>query len=120
MSITLTTPQSVVINGTTIENDTAGFVTSYSIDFIANLAYIYLNQGTVSGNVATVGHYGGSANFTVNLITGAWTASNGGAGTFSGPGLASFLSEIKADRNLMETFAAGSSGLMPGTQVAWV
>ncbi|HEV2399495.1 MAG TPA: hypothetical protein VGS27_21305 [Candidatus Sulfotelmatobacter sp.] len=119
MSITLTTGVLLQLNGATIENDVSGFVSAFHVDFLTNSVLITLLQGNVVGNVASQGQYGATVNVTVNLSTGAWTSSNGKAGTVTGASFTTFVSQMKADRNLMETFAAGASGIMPGTQVAW-
>ncbi len=63
--------------------------------------------------------YGPRVSVTVNMTTGQWASTNGLSGTLAGAGLTNIISQFKADRNLMETFAAGASGILPGAQVSW-
>jgi hypothetical protein len=118
--ITLTTPKNIAINGVTVENDTQGVVTSFSIDFLNNTCTIVLKTGFGAPSFFQIGTYFDETDVVVNLITGAWTSSNGKSGTISGMALTTFLAQIKGDRNLMETFASGNSGIMPGTQQNWI
>lgn len=118
--ITLTTGKLVAINGVTQENDTQGAVVSYTVDFLANTATFVLQIGSGAPAAFNVGVYSVPITVTVNLVTGAWLSSNGLSGTIGGGALANFNTSIKADRNLAEGFSAGGSGILPGTQTAWV
>jgi hypothetical protein len=123
MSITLTTPKTVSINGVQQENDTQGAATLLSYDFLANVATLRFSIGSGAPSAFNVGVYDTPILLTVNMTTGAWTAVNTqsgtgvGSGTFSGAGFTSFQSQFKSIRNAAETFA--STQFMPGTQVAW-
>ncbi len=117
--ITLTTGQLVQINGVTKENDTQGVVTGFSVDFLGNTATFHLSIGSGAPSAFNIGVYNAPVDVTVNLSTGVWTSTNGFSGTVAGAALTSFNNQVKADRNLMETFASGNSNIMPGTQVAW-
>jgi hypothetical protein len=119
MSITLTTPKKVALNDVVIENNTQGACMGYSIDFFSNTFVATLRTGVVQGGNLNAGVYGDLVTLTVNLTTGAWTSSNGLTGTVPGGALANFVNQFKTDRNATESYAAGSSGIMPGVQVPW-
>jgi len=117
--ITLTTGRLVQINGVTQENDTQGVVTGFTVDFLGNTATFFLSIGSGAPSAFNVAVYNTPVSVTVNLSTGAWSSSNGLSGNVSGAALTNFVTQVKGDRNLMETFAAGASGIMPGTQTPW-
>lgn len=119
MPITLTTGRLVAINGVTQENDTQGVVTGFGVDFLGNTATFTLAIGAGAPASFNVGVYNTPVSVTVNLSTGAWTSTNNLSGNVAGAALTSFNNQIKSDRNLMESFSAGGSGIMPGTAVAW-
>lgn len=126
MSITLTTGTNVSINSVQVENDTIGGCTGFFVDFLGNQVTFNLVTGVILNSNINAGVYGPRVNVTVNLNTGAWAAVNAlnqsqviASGNVSGPALTNFINQVKSDRNLMETFAAGGSGIMPGTQVPW-
>lgn len=119
MSITLTTGKNIVINSVPFENDASGAVTDFTVDFIGNTLSFTLMTGTTSGSTFTAGSLGDIVKVTINLTTGGWKTSTGLSGIIGGGAIASFVAEIKADRNAAETFAAGGSNIMPGTQVPW-
>jgi len=119
MSITLTNGTLVQINGSTIENDTVGACVSMTVDYFSQTATFVFRTGVLQNGNLNAGVYGPTVTLTVNLATGAWSASTGQSGTISGGALASFNSQVKSDRNLVETFAAGGGAFMPGVQVAW-
>jgi hypothetical protein len=121
MSITLTTGSLVVVNGTQIENNTTGGESHFSMDFLANTVSFELVQGTIQSGNINAGNYPPKITVTVNLTTGDWFATSGMSGHIppSNPQLVAIANQFKADRNAMETFAAGASGIMPGTQVPW-
>jgi hypothetical protein len=119
MSITLTTGTQVSINSVSVENDTQGAVLNFTTDFLANTCTFNLAQGVVQGSNFNVGVYGSRLSVNVNLTTGAWTSSNGLSGTLAGAGFNNIVAQFKSDRNLMESFSAGASNILPGTQVAW-
>ena len=121
MSITLTTPTGVTITGPNpvSETDSVGACMSMSVDYFSQTVTFVFRTGTiVSGNL-NAGLYGPSPTLTVNLTSGAWSSSTGQSGTIGAGALASFNSQIKSDRNLVETFAAGAGALLPGVQVPW-
>ena len=119
MSITLTTGKLVAINGVTQENDNIGAVTNFVVNFLDNTVTFFLATGSlVSGNI-NVGTYADNVYVVLNMGTGAWTSTNGKFGVLSGGVLTSVVSQVRLDRNLMETFSAGANAIMPGTQVPW-
>lgn len=131
MSITLTTPYTVAINGSTVETDTIGACTSSSVDYIARtLTYVFkigtltgspsnLNAGSyaqTNGQTITVTVYIGTTNAT--QTTGQWYLNGVLQGTIiPGGTINPIISTILADRNTAEGFI--SQGLMPGTTSAW-
>jgi hypothetical protein len=123
MSITLTTPFTVVIGGKQVENDTVGGCTGWSVDAIGGTVTVQLAVGTILDGNLNVGPQAQAnqqgVSITVNLTTGAWTSSNGLSGTLTTAQLAAVVAQFLADRNLIEQLAAGNSEVMPGTQVPW-
>lgn len=126
MSITLTSPVGVTITGPNpvSENDTVGACMSMNVDYFAQTVTFIFRTGTIVNNNLNAGAYGPTVTLTVSLTTGAWTAFNSlsgvtTSGTIGGAALTSFNNQLKSDRNLVETFAAGGGALLPGTQVAW-
>lgn len=123
MSITLSSPQTVSINGVQVESDTQGAATQLSYDFLANIATLRFDIGSGAPAAFNIAVYNVPAILTVNMTTGVWSAVNPisgallGSGTFSGAGFAAFQNQFKAIRNAAEGFAA--SQFMPGTEVAW-
>ncbi len=117
--ITLTTGKLVVINGVTQENNTQGACTGFTVDFLANTATFSFQIGSGAPASFNIGVYSTLVTITVNLTTGAWTSSNGLSGIVPSGPLTNFNNQMRSDRNLSEVFAAGSSGVMPGTQVPW-
>lgn len=115
--INLTTPFS--ISGSITESDTIGACTYMVVDYRAQTVTFEFRQGVLASGNITAGNYSPVITMTVSLVTGAWTTSSGQSGTIGAGALASFNSQIKSDRNLVETFAAGGSGILPGSQVAW-
>jgi hypothetical protein len=125
MSITLTTPYAVTINGVQVENDTVGACTGYSVDFIANTMTYFFQIGTLAGSPPNLvaGPIASLQNkfiqVTVNLLTAAWTDNIGGSGVVPGSILNPIIAAFIADRNSAEAFMAVSGGLMPGTVTPW-
>jgi hypothetical protein len=124
MSITLTTGTLVQINGSTVENDTIGACISMHVDYFAQTVTFVFRTGVIASGNLNAGNYGPTITLTVVLATGAWTSFNSStgaslSGTIGAGALANFVAQLKSDRNLVETFAAGASGILPGTQVSW-
>lgn len=129
MSITLTTPTVASVTGVNpiSETDSQGGITNTDIDHNAQVASFTLKQGAASGQALIPGTYLGLSVITiqVNMTTGAWTSfddknpMNNKAGTFTGAAFTNFVNSMKTLRNMVETFAAGNSGILPGTQVNW-
>jgi hypothetical protein len=119
MSITLTSGKLVAINGVTQENDSVGAVTLMEVDYVTGNVRFCLKTGSINGLTLAPGVYGEDVTLIINAITGNWRDSNGHSGNIAGATLTNFVSQMKAIRNTVETFAAGASGVMPGTQVAW-
>lgn len=129
MSITLTTPIVLTIQGVT-ETDSIGALTSIYQDFqgmTQTATYklgtslsgtpIALNQGPfalANGYILTV---------IFNINTGVWTytyAGVSGGGTLApGATLTGLQNQFIAVRNQAEAFVSVSGGLLPGTQVNW-
>lgn len=121
MSINLTTPKVISVTGSQnfSETDAQGALMSYSIDFFGQTFTGVFRTGTVTGGNLNAGAFGDTVTLVVNLVTGAWTSSNGFSGTIGSTPLNNFNAQFKTDRNAAEGFAAGASGIMPGTQVPW-
>jgi hypothetical protein len=122
MSITLTTPKQVSINGVVQENDTQGAATVLHYDFMSNIATLRFDIGSGAPAAFNIGVYNVPITLTVNMTTGVWSAVDAtgltvGSGTFSGAGFVSFQNQFKSIRNSAESFAA--TQFMPGTQVPW-
>jgi hypothetical protein len=134
MSITLTTPYTVAINGTQVEDDTVGACSSYSMDFLAKILTVVFKIGTLTGSPSTlnVGPY--SQQPPIQTVTVAvYLGPTGGGQTqyqwwlngvlqasiIPSATMAPFVTQLLGDRNASETFVAVSGGLMPGTQVPW-
>jgi hypothetical protein len=115
--ITLTTP--FTISGSLSENDTQGAATVLDMDWMSNVGTIRFAVGSGAPANFNIGAVGSSQTITlsVNMTTGAWTATSGQSGTFSGAGFTNFQNQFKAIRNAAETFA--STQFMLGSQVAW-
>ena len=125
MSITLTSPYTVSVNGSQVENDTVGACTGMSLDYLANVLTYSFAIGGLTGSPANlnIGPYAqtNSQNVivTVQLLTGGWSDNHGHSGTIPGAILNPIITQLLANRNTAEGFVAVSGGLMPGTQVAW-
>jgi len=125
MSIALTTPFTVSINGVQVENDTVGACTGYTVDFIANTMTYFFQIGSLSGSPPNLvaGSIAALQNkfiqVTVNLLTAAWTDNLGGSGTVPSATLNPIIAAFIANRNSAEAFVAVSGGLMPGTVTNW-
>lgn len=127
MSITLTTPFVVNIQGSQVENDTVGAMTSTSIDFIGRTQTTTFQIGTLVNNPTSNLNAGPQAqlqnqNYTiiVHMDTGAWSDNHGHSGTIA-PGtiLTNIQTSAVSSRNTGESFMAVPGGLMPGTIVPW-
>lgn len=132
MSITLTNPYTVSVNGTQVEDDTAGACTGLSIDFLARTYSVTFKMGTLTGNPPNL-NVGPYANATQTITTTVYVGPTTGGQTFGqwwlngvlqgsiipAATLNSFVSQILGDRNTAEGFVSVSGGLMPGTQVPW-
>jgi hypothetical protein len=125
MSIALTTPFTVTINGSQVENDTVGACTGMSYDYIGNILTYTFEIGTLMGSPANLnaGPYGLANNqqvvVTVNCLTGAWSDNHGHSGVIPGSILNPIIAQLLANRNTAESFVAASGGLMPGVTTAW-
>lgn len=117
MSITLTSAATINLNGVTAESDANSAATSMTVTFPTALT-VTLSYGTTSGQNFTPGSKIASVDVTINLVTGAWAATNGVTGTLSGGALTTFKSTVTGWRNSIETFAINNNVIV-GTQVAW-
>ena len=128
MSITLTSPVVLTINGIT-ETDTIGVCTSIVQNFQAMTMTVTYNIGTAltgtplglnQGTFSITNGY--TLTVLFNLNTGVWSytyAGNSGGGTLTGTTLTTQQTQFIAARNQMESFVAVAGGLMPGTIVSW-
>src|ERR1700757_1625955 len=107
--ITLTTPKTVAINGVTQESNTQGVCIGFAVDFLANTITFQFHIGSGAPAAFNIGVYSTLVTLTVNLTTGAWVSSNGFSGMAGGAALNNFINQLKADRNIAESFAAGAS-----------
>ena len=126
MSITLTTGTNVVINGIAFENDTQAGCIDMNVNYNANTVTFTFRSGVVSGTAIVPGAIPPTIILAVNMSTGVWNSFDGSnnpannkTGTFTGAAFTTFVANMKTVRNNIETFAAGASGILPGTQVAW-
>jgi len=129
MTINLTTATVATITGPNplSENDAQAGCTLLDIDFNGQIAIFTFKQGTAASQALNAGAYLGLSTVTiqVNLQTGAWASfddkapQNNKAGTFTGAAFTNFVNTVKTLRNSIETFAAGASGILPGSQVSW-
>lgn len=122
--ITLTTPTSVTCSGLVAagvlsETDNIAGVSWYHVDFLGGTLSFELALGTLANGNVNVGVYPPRITVSISLATGVWTSSTGGSGTIPGSSLTNIVAQFAANRNNMETFAAGGSGICPGTQSAW-
>lgn len=133
MSITLTSPYSVTISGTSVENDTVGACVSSSVDYLARTLSYAFKIGTLTGSPPNlnVGPYAQLQGQTIDVTvyvgpntatqtTGQWYL-NGALQSkiISGTILNPIIAQLITHRNTAEGFVAVSGGLMPGTIVAW-
>jgi hypothetical protein len=121
MSITLTNGKLIQVNGVTVENDSVGATTVLSVDFFASTVSYTLRTGSLIPGPPqnlNAGAFGDTVTVTINLISGAWTSSNGLNGTIAAGQLTQIQNQFKGDRNLSEQHAVNQS-IMPGTQVPW-
>jgi hypothetical protein len=125
MSITLTTPYAISVNGTQVEDDTVGACTGMSLDYIGNVLVYTFTVGTLAGNPPNIvaGPYAiandQQITITVQLLTGAWSDNHGHSGTIPSTILNPIITQLITNRNSAESFMSVSGGLMPGTQVPW-
>lgn len=125
MSITLTTPFVVSIQGVQVENDTVGACTSVVTDFLAKTQVTTFQVGTLAGSPPNLnaGPQGQLQNqtyiVTVHLDTGAWSDNHGHSGVITSGILTPIVNQEISNRNSAESFMAVPSGLMPGTIVLW-
>jgi hypothetical protein len=129
MSITLTTPVVLTIQGVT-ETDTIAALTSIFQDFQAMTQTVVYKLGTsLSGTPLALnqGPFALANGYTLtvvfNINTGVWTytyAGQSGGGTLvAGATLTGLQNQFIAARNQAEAFVSVSGGLLPGTQVNW-
>jgi hypothetical protein len=125
MSITLTTPYTISVNGSQVEDDTIGACTGMTVDYIGNVMVYTFSVGTLIGNPSNLvaGPYAIANNqqitITVQLLTGAWSDNHGHSGIIPGSILNPIVAQLLANRNSAEGFMAVSGGLMPGVVTAW-
>jgi hypothetical protein len=134
MSITLTTPFTFEENGVQVEDDTVGACVSFSMDYIGRIMTVVYKVGTLTGSPAdlnigpiaqeqgqtvTVEVYVGP-NVSGGIQFGTWWLNGNLQNTLVPSGdLTTSITNLLAQRNSAESFAAVAGGLMPGTQVPW-
>jgi hypothetical protein len=133
MSITLTTPFTVSLNGVQVENDTNGACIGYSMDYIGRQLTYYFNLGTLAGSPTNLVS-GPQAqiqnkNIQVTVYVGSTTATqtfgqwylNGVLQGSLVPAatLNPIVTQLLANRNSAESFVAVAGGLLPGSVTAW-
>lgn len=123
MSITLTTPKKVDINGVTQENSTDGAAVMMHVDYLANTATFIMHIGTIVGTPPNlnIGVYSSSLTVVIDLKAGTYKVlETGQAGAVPTAELDKFNTQIKAERNEAEVLATlGVQPIMPGTHVPW-
>jgi len=117
MSITLTNAAVLSINGAVTESDANASLYYFELSF-PNSVRLFYGFGTTVGSVFTPGTQLPKVIVTLNLVTGAWTSTNGLSGTVSGAGFTAVQNDFLALVNIAETFAVNNS-LVVGTQVPW-
>lgn len=117
MSITLTNAATINLNGATAESDANAAATAMNVTFPTAITITFA-YGTTSGQNFTPGTKIATVDVTINLVTGAWSATNGVSGTLSPGALTSFKSTVTGWRNSTETFAVNNNILI-GSTVAW-
>jgi hypothetical protein len=126
MSIKLTTPFNVTVQGVT-ESDTDGALVSVVTDYIGRVQTTTFQVGTLVNNPTpnlNAGPQGILQNqtiiVTVHMDTGAWSDNHGHSGTIP-PGsiLTNIQTSAVGQRNTGESFMAVPGGLMPGVITAW-
>jgi len=116
MSITLTNPATVAVNGVTAESDANTAVTYLELLYPFSLR-IFVSYGTTTGQVFAPGTVLPKVIITISLHDGTWSSSNGLSGTLSPAQLSNMQAEALNIRNGLESLIA--SGITPGTFVAW-
>ena len=124
MPITLTSANTEVIqrNSVTIQTHDCAAVITDTADLVANVLTFVLSYGTPSSNSFLPASHPGPqtspVTVTLNLVTGAWQASNNTAGTLGGAALTTINTNVRNLRNALETITNGQS-IITGTVVAW-
>jgi hypothetical protein len=134
LSISLTTPYTIAVNGSTVENDTVGACVGMSMDYLARTLTYTFKVGTLTGSPSNlnVGPYAQTNGQTITvtvyvgpnisggLQTGNWYLN----GVLQPAVIASgtinpIITQLLANRNTAEGFVAVAGGLMPGVATAW-
>lgn len=105
------------VGGSTVDTANAAASWYMETDFVNNAMFVF-KYGTPANNGFAPSGKTADVRVNVNLVTGAWSSSNGLSGVASGAGFISFLADLKALRNRGETFSAAN--IFPGSsQTAW-
>lgn len=133
MSISLTTPYTVAIGGTQVENDTIGACVFSSMDYIGRMMTYVFKVGTLTGtppnlNAGPYAQLQGQT-VTVAVYIGPTTATqtfgqwylNGVLQSTIVPTatLTPIVAQLITDRNNAEGFVSVAGGLMPGVVTNW-
>jgi hypothetical protein len=117
MSITLTNAAILSINGAVAESDANAEFYYLELSFPSSVRLFY-GFGTPVGSTFTPGTQLPKVIVTLNLVTGAWTSTNGLSGTVSGAGFTAVQNDFLALVNIAETFAVNNN-IVVGTTVPW-
>jgi hypothetical protein len=111
---------SFLTGGVAVETDDHAALTGMSIDWTEGRANFMFHYGTWAGGAFTPGLRPGPVTVTVDLARGGWTVTTGQMGQLSPSALAAVVANLSADRNTLESWAAGAGGnLLPGVTSAW-
>jgi hypothetical protein len=120
MPVSLTAGQieATTVGGVGVDTANAAVAANFSTDFGGSVQLV-IAKGTPASNA-----FGGSPRTsaivaTLNLSSGAWSATNGTSGTLSGAALTNFKNNTLTPlRNQLETFVLNNV-LPGGSQVSW-
>jgi|ERR1039458_4775465 hypothetical protein len=117
MSINLNQPATMNINGIAAESDANAAITYLEMAYPDSLR-IFVAYGATTTTVFTPGASLPKVIISVNLNTGAWSATNGVTGTLLSAGLTTLQNIALNLRNGLESFAVNQA-VVAGTAAAW-
>jgi hypothetical protein len=125
MSIKLTTPYTVAICGSLVENDTDGALMSIVTDYQSRTQVSTFKVGTLTGQPPNLnaGPLAQDQNqtivMTVHMDTGEWYDDHGHSGILPPAYLSPITDQAITNRNDGEQSMAVPGGLMPGVFTPW-